>query len=66
LVGHISPRNCFPEHFIERKIEGRIELTVRRCKQLLDALKETKVYWKSKEEALARSLWELEEAVDLS
>jgi hypothetical protein len=28
-----------------------------RLKQLLDDLKETRGYWKLKEEALARSLW---------
>jgi len=40
----------------------------RRCKQLVDALKENGGYWKLEEEALDRTLWEpvLEEAVDLS
>ena len=40
---HILCRNCLLKHFIERKMEGRIEVTVRRgrrCKQLLDDLKE--------------------------
>jgi hypothetical protein len=43
---------------IEGKIEGRIEVTGRRRrirKQLLDE-KEKIVYWKSKEEALDRTL----------
>jgi hypothetical protein len=47
---------------IEGKLEGRIEMTGRRgrrCKQLLDDLKEKRRYWKLKEEALAMeiSLW---------
>jgi len=40
---------------IEGKIEGRIEVMGkqgRRCKQLLDNLKEMRGYWKLKEEAL--------------
>jgi hypothetical protein len=40
---------------IEGKIEGRIEVTgsrERRCKQLLDDVKETRRYCKMKEEAL--------------
>jgi hypothetical protein len=32
-------------------------LQCRRCKQLLDGLKETRGYWKLKEEALNRILW---------
>jgi hypothetical protein len=38
-IGHILRRNCLLEHFIEEKIEGRIEVTgsrERRHKQLLD------------------------------
>jgi hypothetical protein len=45
---------------IEGKLEGRIEMTVRRGrrrKQLLDNLKEKKRYWKLQEEALDRTLW---------
>jgi hypothetical protein len=37
---------------IERKLEGRIEMTgrrARRSKQLLDDLKEKRSYWKLKE-----------------
>jgi hypothetical protein len=41
--------------------KGRIELNFerrgRRCTQLLDDLKETRGYWKLKEEALDRTLW---------
>jgi hypothetical protein len=42
---HIS--ECLPEHVIEGKIEGRIEVMGgrgRRCKQLLDDLEETRGY----------------------
>jgi hypothetical protein len=45
---------------IEGKLEGRIEMTGRRGrrrKQLLDDLKEKKIYWKLKEKALDRTLW---------
>jgi hypothetical protein len=40
----------------------------RRCKKLMDDLKENRGYWKLKEEALDRTLWKLalEEAIDLS
>jgi hypothetical protein len=53
-------RNCLVKQAIEGKIEGRIEITGRRgrrCKQLLDDLKEERRYWKLKEEALDRTLW---------
>jgi hypothetical protein len=58
-IGHILHRNCFLKHAIEGKIEGRIEWTGRRgrrCKQLLDDLKDKRRYWKLKEEALDRTL----------
>ena len=45
---------------MEENIEGRIEVTGRRgrrCKQLLNVLKENKGYWDLKGEALDRSLW---------
>jgi hypothetical protein len=48
------------KHVIEGTLEGRIEMTGRRgrrCKQLLDDLKEKRRYWKLKEEALDRTLW---------
>jgi hypothetical protein len=54
-IGHIVRRNCLLKHVIEGKLEGRIEMTRRRgrrCKQLLDDLKEKRRYWKLKEEAL--------------
>jgi hypothetical protein len=44
-IGRILRRNCLKKHVIEGKIEGKIEVTPRRgrrCKQLLDDLKEKK------------------------
>jgi hypothetical protein len=41
---------------IEGKLEGRIEITGRRRKQPLDALKEKESYRKLQEEALDRTL----------
>ena len=60
LIGHILHRNCLVKHIIEGKIEGRIEASGRqgrKCKLLLDDLKETAGSWKLKEETLARTLW---------
>jgi hypothetical protein len=59
-IGHILRRNCLLKHIIEGKIEGRIgvaEIRGRRCKQLLDELKEKRGCWKLKEETLVRTLW---------
>jgi hypothetical protein len=69
-IGHILC-SIFLKHVIEDKIEKRTEVTVtrgRRRKQVLDDLKKNRGYWKLKEEALDRTLWEpvLEEAVDPS
>jgi hypothetical protein len=50
---------CLLNHAIERKIEGRIELTGRRgrrLKQLLDDLKKMGVSWTLKEEELDRTV----------
>jgi hypothetical protein len=47
--------NCLLKHIIEENIEEKLELTGRpeiRGRQLLDDLKEKKVYCKLKEEAL--------------
>ena len=58
-IGHILRRNCLLKHVIERKIQGRIEVTRRRgrrCKQLLDGLKEKRGYCKLEEEALDRTV----------
>jgi len=46
---HIYHRNCLLKHTIEGKIEVTLELMgrcERRCKQLLDELKERTEYWK--------------------
>jgi hypothetical protein len=54
-IGHVFRRNCLPKHVIEGKLEVRTEITRRRGrrrKQLLDDLKEKRIYWKLKEEAL--------------
>jgi hypothetical protein len=43
IIGHILRRNCLLKHDIGGKIRGRIEVTGRRgrrCKQLLDDLKD--------------------------
>ena len=48
-IGHTSRRTCLPKHVIEGKVGIRIEVTGRRgtrYKQLLDDLKEKRVYWK--------------------
>ena len=55
----VTSRNCLLKHVIERKIEERIEVTGRRgrrCKQLLDDLKEKRGYWRLREEALVNWL----------
>ena len=54
-VGHILHRNCLLQWVIEGKIKGGIEVTGRRgrrCKKLLDDLKERRGYSHLKEEAL--------------
>ena len=53
-IDHVLRRNCLQNHFIEGKIEGRIEVTERqgkRRKQLLDDFKVTIRYCDLKEEA---------------
>jgi hypothetical protein len=50
-IRHILRRNCLLKHVIEGKIEGRMEMKgrrVRRCKQLLDDLKEHIRHWQLK------------------
>jgi hypothetical protein len=52
-TGHILRRNCLLKHIIERKVEGRIEVTGRRGRrreQLLDDLKEKREFWKLEDE----------------
>jgi hypothetical protein len=51
---------AFLKRVIEGKLEGKMDVTRRRgrkCKQLLDVLKEKRGYWKLKEEALDRIVW---------
>jgi hypothetical protein len=59
-IGHILRRNCLLKHVIERKLQGRIEMTGRRGrrrKQLLNNLKKTRGSWRFKEEVLDRTVW---------
>jgi hypothetical protein len=59
-IGHILRRNCLLQGVIEGKIQGRIEVTGRqgrRCRKLLDDLKERRGYSYLKEEALKSSMW---------
>lgn len=58
-IGHILRKNCFLNHFIDGKIEGRIKVTGRRrtrSTQLLDGLKEKMGYCQLTEETLDRSV----------
>jgi hypothetical protein len=58
--GHILRRNCLLQQVIEGKIKGQIEVTrrrIRRCKKLLDDLKDRRGYCQLKEEALDRTMW---------
>ena len=60
LIGHILRRNRLLKHMIGGKIKEGIEVAGRqgrRRRQVLDMRKETKGYWKLKEEALDRTLW---------
>jgi len=48
-IGHIFSKNCLLKRAIEGKVKRRTTFTGRRgrrCKQLLDDLKEMKGYWK--------------------
>jgi hypothetical protein len=58
-IGHILCRNCLLQWVFERKIKGGIEVTGRRgrrCRKLLDDLKERRRYSHLKEEALDRTM----------
>ena len=59
-IGHILHRNCLLQGVIEGKIQGGIEATGRRgrrCRKLLDDIKERRGYSHLKEEALDRTMW---------
>jgi hypothetical protein len=61
-IGHILRRNCLLQKVIEGKIKGQIEVTKRRgrrCKKLLDDLKDRRGYCQLKEEALDRTRWRI-------
>ena len=53
-IGHVLRRNCLLKQVIEGKIKGEMEVTRRRrrCKKLLDDLKDRRGYCHLKEEAL--------------
>ena len=59
-IGHILRRNCLLKQVIEGKIKGEMEVARRRgrrCKKLLDDLKDRRGYFHLKEEALDRIMW---------
>ena len=59
-IGHILRRNWLLKQFFEGKIKGEIEVIRRRgrrCKKLLDDLKDRRGYCHLKEEALDRTMW---------
>ena len=58
-IGHILRRNCLLQQVVEGKIKGQIEVTRRRrrCKKLLDELKDRRGYCQLKEKALDRTMW---------
>jgi hypothetical protein len=58
--GHILHRNYLLKHVTQGKWGGGIEVMGRRGrrrKQLLDDMKETRMYCKLKQEAVGRTLW---------
>ena len=55
-IGHILRRNCLLKQVIEGTIKGEMEVA-RRCKKLLDDLKDRREYSHLKEEALDRTMW---------
>jgi hypothetical protein len=59
-IGQILRRKCFLQWVIKGKIKGGIEVTGRRgrrCKKLLDDLKERRGYSHLKEAALDSTMW---------
>jgi hypothetical protein len=60
-IGHILRINCLPRQVIEGNIKGGIEVTGRRgrrCRKLLDDLKERRGYSHMKEQDLDRTIGE--------
>jgi hypothetical protein len=59
-IGHILRRNCLLRQVIKGKIKGGIEVIYRqerRCRKIVDDLKERRGYSHLKEEALDRTMW---------
>ena len=59
-IGHILRRNCFLKQVIEGKIKMEMEVARRRgrrCKKLLDDLKDRRGYSHLKAEALVSTMW---------
>jgi len=59
-IGHILRRNGLLKQVIEGKTKGEMEVKRRRgrrCKKLLDDLKDRRGYSHLKEEALDRAMW---------
>ena len=60
FIGHILRRNCLLKQVIEGKIKEEMEVARRRgrrCKKLLDDLKDRRGYYHLKEEALDCTVW---------
>jgi len=59
-IGHILRRNCLLKQVIEGKKKGEMEVARRRgrrCKKLLDELKDRRGYSHLKQKALDRTMW---------
>ena len=59
-IGHVLRRNFLLQQVTEGKIKAGIEVTGRRgrrCRKLLDFVKERRGYFHLKEEALGRTMW---------
>jgi hypothetical protein len=57
-IRHILPRKLLQKHVIQGIMEGT-KRQKRRRKRLLDNAKETRRYWKQKQEATDRTLWRI-------
>ena len=55
-IGHILRRNCLLHHASEGQVT-EMKRVGRRITQLLDYLRNTKIYWELKEEAEDRNRW---------